>query len=529
MNLADMRKAVRVDLDDVAEVIWNTDSLDRAVQRAVWDLSRRIPLEKTMSVKIDWSVVDEAVTTIKDAWVQLASANIQPKSEKVTVAGVEKTRDTDYRMDYAAGKIMALITGGSWVISYTKNKVALDISSLTDLIRVSMVEYPAGRYPEEMASFSTWGDWLYIISAGMESQKALTEDEYVFIFYKAYHTLPTETVDASYPDFLDEVVIKGSAAYALLSRAIDLHHKASGNADEAITALGLARALHTSVVTEFAGIDTWMGSADQALDKVADEVNAAATALSQVSTYGSGAKSAYDAVTALVSSAQSALSGAASQITSVGTDLTNADNVWASLVAYITGGAGIKGAQPFLQDGLANFINKVTLGLNAAELMGRYAEAEVSISNLWGGKAERYLVSAQTRVAAAQARVTEGSQYIAAAQARISEGDGRVSIAGAFVAEATQRLTSAATYVGEATQRLAAGGIYLQKAIRIGERIDAYIAEADRYLVLVGRDMELSEAARNRGLERRAEFWEVLDDRSQYLRKKSEVARRQYK
>jgi len=538
VNLAKLRRAVRRDLSDIDETEWKNKDINRAVKRAVWDLSRLIPLEKVLSTKVEYTVTDETFNSgARDVAVSLSGTPIiQAKSEKVTSkpAGTDYTRDTDYTMDYAAGTITVLSTGGmaattDFLISYIKSKVALDISSLTDLIRVSMVEYPAGRYPEERASFSTWGDWLYIISAGKESQAALTEGEYALIFYQAYHTAPTEEADGSYPIFLDEVIAKGAGAYALLTKAFRLQHSARAAAVLAATALTNAGAVHTSVDSILAKVESAITDADGALDKAAPEVAKASTALDRVHTHGQGAKNALDAVASLISSGQTALGKVDTEITAMSAELADQEAVWTDLVKYITGASGIKGAQPFLQTGLSDYINKVTQGADPAGLVREYAETEVSIAGLWTAKAERFVAAAQARVNAALAYVGEAGQHVTSAQARIAEGTGRSAIANAYIAEASQRLNSAAAYITEAEGRLSAAGMYMQEIIRLHERVEAYLGESDRQAGLVTKYTELATLTKIEAVERRAEFWEVLTHRAQYMKKRSEVSRRQFK
>lgn len=530
MNLADLREAIRIDLADIGEVEYTDDEVDRSIRRAVWDISRKLPREKLYSVKIDWSVVGEAVTTDKDQWKQLASTNIQPKSETVTVAatGVVKVRDTDYVMDYAAGEIMALTTGAAWLISYTRNKVAISISTLTDLIRVKLVEFPAGQYPMKVQSHSHWGDFIYLLG-GDESQTAPTENDYAVIYYQAYHSLPLEMTAGSYPTFMDEVVIKGGVAYALFIKALAMQHLAKADVESAETALGNLATVHASIVSELANADTHIALSKTALDKVPGEVGKASTALNKVQSYGSAASSAFDAVGGLVDKAEGALAQADGEIAGAIADLVSAAGVWTTFATYIVGsGTTIKGAQPFLKDGLASFINKVTLGADAAELMRRYSDTEVSIAGLWATKAQVYVTSAQIRAQFAQAYIAKAGEYIAGAQARVAEGAGRTNIASAFIAEANQRLESAATYISEATQRLSAANLYISKAVRHGERLDAYLNEADRYLLISQRNLEIAVALKVEATERRAEFESLLDDRAQYMKDKSLVSVRQY-
>jgi len=88
----------------------------------------------------------------------------------------------------------------------------LDISSLTDRIAVTAVEYPVDRYPKRLRHFEVWGDTLTLL---MDSAPAAGEA--VYVCYTAAHTLADEA--STLPAHLEDVLLTGAAGYAALEYA----------------------------------------------------------------------------------------------------------------------------------------------------------------------------------------------------------------------------------------------------------------------------------------------------------------------
>ena len=127
MLIDEARTRLRTDLADLDTASIDDDVLDRGVERAVSDLSRFLPLDKVYETTLIFAVTDEAWTSAAASltYVELASKPIGYDSETVkNAAGVACTRDTDYYMDYANGKITHIPGGSignaeSCTISYT--------------------------------------------------------------------------------------------------------------------------------------------------------------------------------------------------------------------------------------------------------------------------------------------------------------------------------------------------------------------------------------------------------------------------
>lgn len=88
----------------------------------------------------------------------------------------------------------------------------IDLSSLTGLIAVERVEFPAGYYPPCVARFERWGGTLTLLVArDPEGQDAR-------VFYTASHTL--DGAGSTLPPEFEGLVVMGAAAFAINERAV---------------------------------------------------------------------------------------------------------------------------------------------------------------------------------------------------------------------------------------------------------------------------------------------------------------------
>lgn len=281
MLLVDARTRLRIDLADTAEAQLTEDDLDRAVQRAVGDLSRFLPLDAILEIALAFTVTAEKWTSAAAAgtYVSLANKPIKYGSETVkNNAGTACTRNTDYYINYIEGKITHIKdkeigNAEECTISYTKSRTTVDISSIAaDLIRVDRVEYPLGNVPQDFVTFDIWGN-LLTVTGGYESQAELSEGKHMGIYYKSKHTPPTDAAEGSYPSFLDDTISLAASAYALFALVAKYNFQAVTDLTSAKTALGTIS--HTATGT--------------ALTKAAASIVLAITALGKVDTYIAGA------------------------------------------------------------------------------------------------------------------------------------------------------------------------------------------------------------------------------------------------
>lgn len=321
MRLAETRAALRRNLAG-ARGIWDDEVLDGGVARAADDLDRLIPNEVIADFTLDFAVSEEvwASGTLGDE-VTLANKRIKPKSEAVknSDGSVTYERDTDYTMDYVSGTITTITAaaGGSIVgssnnqIDYTILEVYVDISSLTDLIRIFRVEYPGGQVPANFQTYYTWGNLLALSSSGRESQQRLASGEHLWVYYHAKHTTPDKDTDATWLPQLNEVILKGAQAYCLVTKAMELRHSVRTRHTSVATALGELAAIATLIDTALT--DT----RDQASSSVADMSSIDAHISTMVATLASAGT--------FLSSASSAVVDAQAQGELVAANIVEAD------------------------------------------------------------------------------------------------------------------------------------------------------------------------------------------------------------
>jgi len=97
-------------------------------------------------------------------------------------------------------------------LSTTAESRDLSLSSLSDLVEIEAVEYPAGNYPPSYVRFSVWADTLPLL---MDSLPGDSED--VYVYYGKLHTLNADS--STLPAKLEDLVALGAAAYAAMEWA----------------------------------------------------------------------------------------------------------------------------------------------------------------------------------------------------------------------------------------------------------------------------------------------------------------------
>jgi hypothetical protein len=101
-------------------------------------------------------------------------------------------------------------------LTTTDGSRELSLASLTGLVAIDAVEYPASQYPPLLVPFSTWGDTLTL-----EIGRTPAEGEAVTVRYSATHTLDGlgDAEVTTVPDALHDLVVTGVAAYAAIEWA----------------------------------------------------------------------------------------------------------------------------------------------------------------------------------------------------------------------------------------------------------------------------------------------------------------------
>ena len=88
----------------------------------------------------------------------------------------------------------------------------LSIASLTDLVAIEAVEYPAGQYPPSYARYSVWLNTLTLL---IDSTPAGGDS--VNVFWTKLHTI--DATSSSVPARFEDVIADGAGGYAALEWA----------------------------------------------------------------------------------------------------------------------------------------------------------------------------------------------------------------------------------------------------------------------------------------------------------------------
>jgi hypothetical protein len=487
--LSNFLSDLKYDLGSTTE--WSDDELIRCLERAVDDVGRFYPQELYYEYLVDQTVEDEDITTASahGTYINLANKPIDMESEVVeNVAGtVTYARGTDYLIDYINGKLTTISTGSMAVstayhISYSKHDVAVDLSSIDGLIRITEIELE-GEVPQKKLSYHIYGNYLYIGNRGKrESQSELSDDDRIIIYYEAEHTMPSVSV-GSIPGFLDQVLEIGASGYALMLKAVKHRTQAAtdlttsrtilatiSNADANTALDSVATQLATLTETNISGIETQISGVETKID----------TAIALMATYA-GYAHGYDG------------------------DAKTAVDL-AAIDTFLTGtGAGSVTFSQYLGDGDA-FINKSNDGQDVAENYGRYADYCVNAALALIRNAE-----AMSEVGKSAAQTLSAISY---------EVTGLANLAGNYASVASayadyQRIIGATadSFVAEANQRNNMNSILISQA-------DRYVTESQQLMVLADTLQKEAES-------RKSEFWSILKDKSEWRKRLSVSSNKQ--
>lgn len=382
-----------------------------------------------------------ADTAGAEIWIQLDNP-IKPESEKIysaaSLSGTLYVLDTDYYMDYANGRIAFtnagdMAVGVTYYANYDKAQCTIDISDIIpDLIRIVRVIYPVDKIPEQSVAFGIWENMLTIGSprTGV-SQEAMTDGEHLAIYYEARHTPPTDVGSGSYPELLDQVVLIGAAAYALLIEALQYELQAV-----------------TDLTDADASVASALASAAQYLD---DNTNVDAIGiLAKITTDAAELRTA---ISAVASGALGKGYTLLDKVATVDLDATTPDSAVESLK---------KGEDK---------IDTLTDGADVPALHAEYTKAWATISAARSQAVMAYIQEAQTRLANLRTYLEEAGMY-----SRIAEG---------------------------------------------------FLAQAAQYQEKVANDMLLADRFRAEALIRMAEFNRILDSKAEYRKRVTSVPVRQ--
>lgn len=503
-----------------------------------------------------------------DVWVELGAHPIKLNSE--LISGM--VLDADYAMDYFNGKI-ALLSGGSMAaetsydITYTKNKINIDISSLIDFIRVNRVEYPIGELPQAYPANELWGRTLTILGEAMAGQSEMTDTKHALVQYFAEHLAPAEYTPGSYPSFIEPTVEMAAAAYALFGKAVEYEHQAANDYAKARVALTAVAVLHTDIAELLESAEGLINDDDESAENILGRIYVDRIALREAIASGLlAATNALDSIsvadaTTYIEAAIASLGSIAASVTKVEAALTSGGNadVAASAVlgahSFTDVETALSAAKAVLDAVLSTSIDKATTGAEAYLDTG---DDKIISLNKAANVPDNYAGYSKARLEIAQARITTALGFLQEAAQRYDKlktnndtvtGYTYVSEDYSVIAEAHQgvitglvrkaeqelvaasqvtyrerlksekatghvsvvsaRLSNLRTYIEQsAAYQNASNALTGEAQTKLAE-IDRHFGQADRYSGIAEANMLLAQRFREDGAERRNEVWSI--------------------
>jgi hypothetical protein len=377
MLLFEARDKLQKSLGDTSEVYFNEDTLDRAICRAVEEISRYYPLKTTKEYIFTKNIVGEEIefdandeVTLEHKPVDYESDTVKSKDGKTTYV-----RGTDYNIYYHDGKL-ELISDGSmssgvvYKINYSLAPNFLDISDVsTEIYKINKLVC-LGYVPEKQVSFDYWNKILYL------PQNSLSTADHLLIYYETTHTPPGITTEGTYSKALDEVMLEGAQGFALWIKALELSRTAEQDAQNTISLL--------------AGIEKYLtgdtDSAKKALEIVMELLQA------------EHMTEAYEMLVGDTDSAKAALKAVDDYYTPVDNEMNEEEK-------YLVGdGVNIRGAEDYIQSG-DDYIDSVNIGGSVPELYSRYSETEIRIAQEYSARAQRIMQKCELNNRQADGRI----------------------------------------------------------------------------------------------------------------------------
>ena len=316
-NLVTIRAAVRAALAGDATSFPDA-MVDEAVAEATADISRLAPLESIhVEVLHNRTVNDDNITATDDTWVSLNNHPIDPTSAVVVkdnaTDAITYVQGTDYLIDYVQGKIYGRsqgdINGAAVNVDYELSLNGIDLSTIADagLIAVRRVEWIRNNMPQQYMTWSKWGDILWLETKEGKTQVKLTENDIITVYYHGEYTPAVAGTPGDYPDYMDEVVVKGAIAYTLLSKHRERNLNAVAQIVLADAAINLADADQDVIDTAFTASD----------DAMAKGVTAAAAVGTAAALMDDAILLAYGATSEPIDRALAALDGIDSELNGI--------------------------------------------------------------------------------------------------------------------------------------------------------------------------------------------------------------------
>lgn len=504
MNRTEYREKIRQDFLDIGSFpifSFEDESIDRALDSALEDLSRLVPDNKVAEIRSTSDsqsyVYSKTAATTAFTILSLGSP-IRIGTVVVTAGAVTYTQNTDYIIDHFNGlitfptgsAILALANPTTVTITYEKSRNSFSLSSIfQDFRSIESVTMYNGSLPyEHEYRVNTQGN---VIS--FSDRWELPDNYYILISYNARYIFPDDSSDGTVPNFLSELVIKGAEASLLFARALSLELTQSLNYNDLtsldgiftqiLTDLASGRTNLASAVTNLGLSVTYIASVLTEVQSAFDDIDTQNTNITQVVS---------DTVAALLSGSQAVdtevvtdLTAAVAKLTSADSDLTAlATNIGSGLAfidtevvaSIVVAEADIETtAQAYLDAG-DNFINTVNVGDSPDRVFASYADTETKM--------------AATVIEGAKARIALATDYLEASKLYADSAENRYHQASILIASAESRLKLgsyynelASTRIGLIKARIDQIQAYLTKVkILFDNAINIYIAQANGYL-----------------------------------------------
>ena len=231
--------------DDDRNVILENNVIDQASMEALADFTRYISSNKVYEYCLSQGVSKEFTLAI-DAVEEKTPRLLDEQPIKTgSVSYGDYVEETHYRINYFNGLITNLtdpsveLTG---TIKYSKSRVSFSIAGL-DAHKIVRVQVINPGQPAIASTYERWGDVITISSTGTRSQADLPDGVILRIFYKGLFNRIAGLTSAEndeifdIPKWLDDVLVKGTVAYTLHSRARVLLGLAEFMAGESFDAL----------------------------------------------------------------------------------------------------------------------------------------------------------------------------------------------------------------------------------------------------------------------------------------------------
>jgi hypothetical protein len=387
-------------------------------------------------------------------------------------------RDVDYTIDYSNGQITS-ISGGLMSISkvyyvdYEKLTLAVDISSLTDMIRVNEVEW-VGQIPRALCSTHVSGNTLFIDGVDGESQDEMGVGDHIAIRYDAVHANLDSAVSSTHPGFLDNTICTLAAAYCLFEASVKRTGQSATDIASARTAMAITATLAA----------TLQASITTALAAVASNSAAGAARIAAIVTDAANLRTA-------ANTALDALNAYVDIVGATGTgDLHVAADVNSDVDTYMSTNSEVS-ILYYLKLGSPKIL---TLNLSGEG-------QEVAQSYL------QYAQGANLIVAALNSRRTD----------YINQANARVSAALAYAQEAATRLSNLRSYIEEANAYTGVANVYARQAEAALVQVQTFISTAQRYVENASGELVIADRYRQEAIERRDEVYKIWADRKQYI------------